>query len=325
MTKLLWMTIDRHPDSLKALIRNQLSDTGWEVFEVSYDSVDSLASVPLESIDAVLLAPARHFPAHYMDRLTACRLMQIWSSGYDKFNIHDAHSRRIPVANNHGSNAVSVAEHTILMMLGVSRRAPEMHNRVVTGNWAGNDHGMTSYSVAQKTLGIVGLGNIGTLVAVRAEALGMRVLFADPFVETSPVVGWEKQTFEQVLAESDYISFHVHLEPSTEKMLNLANIHLLGKQPFLINVSRAELVERDALLFALRSQAIRGIALDAHYQEPTAEDDQLLHQQNGFFSPHTAGSTADSYKETLRACKENIVSALKEEPIEGILAPTTHA
>ena len=125
MTKLLWMTIDRHPESLKALIRNQLSDAGWEVYEVSYDSIDSLESVPLESIDAVLLAPARHFPLQYMDRLTSCKLMQIWSSGYDKFNIDDAHARDIAVANNHGSNAISVAEHTILMMLGISRRAPE--------------------------------------------------------------------------------------------------------------------------------------------------------------------------------------------------------
>ena len=146
MVKLLWMTIDRHPESLRALIREQLAETGWEVFEVSYDSLEDLGTVPLEAIDAVLLAPARHFPTGYMDRLGQCKIMQIWSSGYDKFNIEDAHDRGILVANNHGSNAISVAEHTILMMLGVSRRAPEMHNRVVTGNWAGNDHGMNSYS-----------------------------------------------------------------------------------------------------------------------------------------------------------------------------------
>ncbi|MDA7715946.1 hypothetical protein N8797_01070, partial [Pontimonas sp.] len=178
MIKLLWMTIDRHPESLRTLIREQLTETGWEIFEVSYDSIDAVESVPLEEITAVLLAPARYFPPGYMDRLAQCKLMQIWSSGYDKFNIDDAHSRGIPVANNHGSNATSVAEHTILMMLGVSRRAPEMHNRVITGNWAGNDHGMTSYSLSGKTLGIVGLGNIGTLVAKRAEALGMKIIFA---------------------------------------------------------------------------------------------------------------------------------------------------
>jgi D-3-phosphoglycerate dehydrogenase len=306
MTKLLWMTIDRHPESLRSLIREQLAETGWEIFEISYDSIDTMESVPLEEIDAVLLAPARYFPPKYMDRLTQCRLMQVWSSGYDKFNIGDAHSRGIPVANNHGSNAISVAEHTILMMLGVSRRAPEMHNRVITGNWAGNDHGMTSYSLSGKTLGIVGLGNIGTLVAKRSEALGMKIIFADPGVKASPSPGWEKQTFNGLLAQSDYITFHVHLGPETKNMINSTNIGLLKKNPFLINVSRAELIEREALLHVLESQAIRGVAIDAHYQEPTKLSDKLISFDNVFYSPHIAGSTVDSYQETVRACVENI-------------------
>ena len=319
MVKLLWMTIGRHPDSLRALIRKQLAETGWEVFEVSYDSLEDMETVPLETVDAVLLAPARHFPTSYMDRLGQCKIMQIWSSGYDKFNITDAHDRGILVANNHGSNAISVAEHTILMMLGVSRRAPEMHNRVVTGNWAGNDHGMNSYSLSGKTLGIVGLGNIGTLVAKRAEALGMKITFADPGVKTSPASGWKKNTFEELLTHSDYVTFHVHLGPETKNMINSANIGLLKKKPFLINVSRAELIEREALLDALESQAIRGVAIDAHYQEPTEPSDKLFSFDNVFYSPHIAGSTVDSYQETVRACVENIRATHQSSTTQGLI------
>ena len=319
MVKLLWMTIGRHPESLRALIREQLAATGWEVFEVSYDSLEDMGTVPLEAIDAVLLAPARHFPTSYMDRLGQCKIMQIWSSGYDKFNIEDAHDRGILVANNHGSNAISVAEHTILMMLGVSRRAPEMHNRVVTGNWAGNDHGMNSYSLSGKTLGIVGLGNIGTLVAKRAEALGMKITFADPGVKTSPAPGWKKHTFEELLTHSDYVTFHVHLGPETKNMINSANIGLLKKKPFLINVSRAELIEREALLDALESQAIRGVAIDAHYQEPTEPSDELFSFDNVFYSPHIAGSTVDSYQETVRACVENIRATHQSSTTQGLI------
>ena len=322
MVKLLWMTIDRHPDSLRALIREQLGETGWEVFEVSYDSLQDIESVPLEEIDAILLAPARHFPTGYMDRLTQCKIMQIWSSGYDKFNIEDAHDRGILVANNHGSNAISVAEHTILMMLGVSRRAPEMHNRVISGNWAGNDHGMTSYSLSGKTIGIVGLGNIGTLVAKRAEALGMKIIFADPGVTASPVPGWEKQTFEELLTRSDYVTFHVHLGPETRNMINSTNIGLLKQKPFLINVSRAELIEREALLAALESQAIRGVAIDAHYQEPTEPSDKLFSFENVFYSPHIAGSTVDSYQETVRACVENIRATHQNSTTQGLIRST---
>jgi len=312
MTTVLWMTIDRHPESLKALIREHLTEAGYTFFEVSYDSIDQLASIPLEDIDAVLLAPARFFPVEYMDRLTKCVLMQIWSSGYDKFNIGEAKARNIPVANNHGSNATSVAEHTILLMLGVSRRIPEMHERVTSGNWAGNDHGMSSYSLSGKTLGIVGLGNIGTLVAKRAEALGMAIIFSDPGISLSPEDRWPKVDFEELLRSSDYITFHVHLSESTRGMIDKTSIGLLARRPFLINPSRAELIDRSALMSAMQGNLIKGVAIDAHYDEPTDSDDPLFAFPNVLFSPHIAGSTMDSYRDTIEACIQNIQRAVSD-------------
>ena len=311
------MTIGRHPESLKALIRNQLSDAGWEVYEVSYDSIDSLESVPLESIDAVLLAPARHFPVQHMDRLASCKLMQIWSSGYDKFNIDDAHARGIAVANNHGSNAISVAEHTILMMLGAARRAAEMHNRVTTGNWAGNDHGMSSHSLSGKTLGIVGLGNIGCLVAERAEAFGMTIRFADPVVTAPPAKHWERRELIELAEESDFVSLHVHLNDRTVGLIGDQFFAAIRRKPFLINVSRAELVDRRALLAAVNRGSLSGLAMDAHYEEPTEVGDPLFLTNNSLFSPHVAGSTRDSYEDTVAACIANIKAALAAGSISG--------
>ena len=194
-----------------------------------------------------------------------------------------------------------------------------MHNRVITGDWAGNDHGMTSYSLSGKTLGIVGLGNIGTLVAKRAEALGMKIVFSDPRVEESPSPGWGKYVFEELLAESDYVTFHVHLGPKTRNMINSENVALLRRRPFLVNVSRAELIDRGALLQALESQAIRGAAIDAQYQEPTQSSDELFSYDNVFFSPHVAGSTVDSYRDTVRACVDNIRAAAEESGIQGLI------
>lgn len=316
------MTIHRHPESLKTLIRERLNSTGFEVLEASYDSLESLSALPLESVDAVLMAPARYFPTEHMDRLRNCRLIQIWSSGYDKFNIDDARQRKIPVANNHGSNAVSVAEHTILMMLGVSRRIPEMHERVITGNWAGNDHGMSSYSLNGKTLGIVGLGNIGRLVATRAEALGMTIRYTDPNVTAPPEGSWSPTDFDTLLGVADYLSFHVHLTGETRGMLNLGNVGRLERRPFLINVSRAELIEYEALLFALENQLIKGVAVDAHYEEPTRADDTLFSFPNVLVSPHVAGSTVDSYYDTIDACIANITKAVAGEKPHGLLLRT---
>ena len=172
-----------------------------------------------------------------MERLASCKLMQIWSSGYDKFNIGEAHSIGLSVANNHGLNAVSVAKQTILMMPGIARRAPKMHDRVIHGYWAGNDHGMSSYSLVGETLGIVGLGNIGRLVAKRAEALEMNIRFCDPAVSDNENSKWTKSTLEGLLSSSDYLSFHVHLQETTRGMINSANISRLARKPFMINVS----------------------------------------------------------------------------------------
>jgi D-3-phosphoglycerate dehydrogenase len=178
---------------------------------------------------------------------------------------------------------------------------------------------MSSYSLNGKTLGIVGLGNIGRLVATRAEALGMTIRFADPNVPVSPEAGWVKSNFDDLLGEADYLSFHVHLNNSTRGMLNIENIGKLAKKPFIINVSRAELVDYDALLAALDGGLIKGAAIDAHYEEPTRLENPLFRFSNILVSPHVAGSTVDSYDDTIDACLANITRAVSGEQVQGIL------
>ena len=317
---MLWMSIDRHPQSLHALIRARLEETGWEILESSYESISGLDGLNPEDIRGVLLAPARHIPAQFLHRLVNCSLIQIWSSGYDKFNIYDATKAGLTVANNHGANAVSVAEHTLLLMLGVSRRAPEMHGRVTEGNWAGNDHGMGSYSLNGKTLGIVGMGKIGSLVAVRALGFGMRVIFTDPHVsEKESPPGTRRVEWEELLAQSEYISLHVHHTEKTRGMLNESVFRAMERQPFIINPSRAELIEKEALVDALTKGTIRGLGIDAHYDEPTSSNDVLWTFRNVFASPHVAGSTVDSYTETIDACVQNLRRAMDGGTPQGII------
>lgn len=315
------MTIDRHPESLKTLIREKLQATGWDFHEVSYDTVESLEEIDLESVQAVLLAPARKIPLRYMTQLTNCSLLQIWSSGYDKFNMKDAHNCGLIVANNHGANATSVAEHTMLLMLGVSRRAHEMHQRVIFGTWSGNDHGMSSFSLKGKTLGLVGLGRIGKLVAARSQAFGMQITFSDPFVtQDQAPEGVDKVSWETLLSDSDYISLHVHHTETTRGMLDEKAFAQMKREPFIINASRAELINKDSLIRALRAGTIKGLGIDAHYEEPTTAQDVLWEFPNIFASPHVAGSTVDSYAETVDACVANINLALSGEEPQGILS-----
>ena len=319
-SSLLWMTIDRHPDSLKNLIRQKLSATGWTVHEVSYEEIHKLGDIDLEAVNGVLLAPARRIPPDYLKRLKSCALMQVWSSGYDKFNIDDARKFGISVANNHGANATSVAEHTMLLMLGVSRRAPEMHSRVVDGRWEGNDHGMNSCSLNGKTLGIIGMGRIGSRVALRAAAFGMIVVFTDPEVtEEEAPAGTRKVSWETLLETSDYISLHIHHNDETRGMINHAAFSQMVRRPFLINASRAELIDKPGLLQALEDGMIRGLGIDAHYEEPTSAADPLWKFDSVFASPHVAGSTVDSYEETIDACLANVTRAISGEKPSGLL------
>ncbi len=319
-TKILWMTIERHPESLKALIRARLNDAGFETHEVAYESIGDLKNVDLESVSGVLLAPARLIPVEQMARLGKCALVQIWSSGYDKFNLADARAQGLPVANNHGANATSVAEQTMLLMLGVSRRAPEMHERVTQGHWEGNDHGMASYSLNGKTLGIIGMGRIGSLVTTRSLAFGMDVIYSDPTVAQSEApAGANRVDMDELLERSDYISLHLHHTPETRGMIESSAFARMTRQPFIINASRAELIDKDALLDALRTKQIKGLGLDAHYNEPTSADDELWSYSSVFTSPHVAGSTVDSYAETIDACIANIKRAIAGEKPHGLI------
>lgn len=318
--KVLWMTINRHPESLRALIREQLSLSGWKFDEISYESIEKLENLELEKTDAVLLAPARQIPTRYLDRLENCKLMQVWSSGFDKFNLEEAQTRNLRIANNHGANATSVAEQTILLMLGVSRRAPEMHQRVVNGQWDGNDHGMGSYSLNRKTLGIVGMGKIGSLVCSRAQSLGMKVVYFDPYLGPNAAPsGAVKTDWENLLQKSDYISLHVHHNDETRGMIDSSAFMEMARKPFLINCSRAEIIQRNALVQALETGQIRGFGVDAHYAEPTVAEDSLWKFPTVFASPHVAGSTIDSYSETIEACVRNIQRALDGKAPQGLI------
>lgn len=320
--KILWISIQRHPEALRSLIREKLYEAGFEVLESSYETIDELDEFPLEQVSAVILTPARRIPVAYLARLQECRLIQIWSSGYDKFNIQDAVTFGLRVANNNGANADSVAEHTMLMILGLSRRVIEMHGRVVAGNWSGNDHGMSSSSLKSKTLGLIGMGRIGSRVARLAHAFGMKVIYVDPEVPPS-VFGdsFSRVEMDDLLCHSDYISLHIHSNHSTQGLISFEEFRKMEGRPFLINPSRADLVNRDSLIAALKSGRIRGLAMDAHYVEPTSPSDELWEFDNLLVSPHVAGSTFESYAHTMDFCIDNANAAISGIPVRSVVSP----
>jgi len=316
--RILYLNVKRHPEELKNLIRAKLRDSSLNFDEVEYADLKQVDLSSLSEVSAVLLAPARYVDDEILRGLKHCKLIQIWSSGYDKFNLESAKQLGLTVSNNGGANSRSVAEHTMNMILGISRRNIEMHQRVIKGLWSGNDHGMSSHSLDGKTLGLIGYGKIARIVEQLALAFRMKVIFNDIREDLKNEFNFRK--LEILVQESDYISLHVHLNIQTKSLIDDRLFELMNeRKPYLINVSRAELIDEGALETALDTGQISGLAMDVHYTEPNHPNSQIYSYENTLFSPHIAGSTIETYRSAIDFCIENILRALRKEEIKSVL------
>jgi len=307
--KLVYLLESRIPERLRELVINRIEQAGFEWRQLLYSDSISRQREALSWADAVLCAPGRNLDADVMRSANHLLMYQLWSSGYDKFNCSLARACGVPVANNGGSNGTSVAEHTIMLMLAVSRQLPAMHDRTVTGNWSGNNHGTDLFMLSGKTLGIIGLGNIGTKVAKRALAFGMRVIYSDAVDKKLSGHGLrelERVTKTELVSESDIISLHLHLTDETKGLISRAEFDKMKATTILINVSRAGLVDQDAFRRALDERIIWGAGLDVYPTEPTEKGDPILSHPRVVATPHTAGSTIDILKQAIDESVANL-------------------
>jgi D-3-phosphoglycerate dehydrogenase len=244
------------------------------------------------------------FSAAVIRECERLRLISIWGTGTDNIDFASTRARGITVTNTPGVNANAVAEHTIALMLAVARRIPSMDAGVRAGEWP---RGLL-VQLEGKTLGIVGLGAIGSRVATLASAFGMTVLASTLGADDGRAasIGARHVPLETLLAESDFVSLHWRLSDKTTRHFDRARLSLMKPSAFLINTSRAGLVDRDALLAALGQSKIAGAGLDVFHEEPVRGDDPLLKLPNVVFTPHNAGSTPEVIDRGLRQAVENI-------------------
>lgn len=316
--RLLYVYEERIPADLRALVLSQLPPEEFEIQTMTYALPPEEQAARLAWADVVLFAPGRYLPDEILAHARRVRLMQLWSSGYDKFNVDGATRLGIPVANNGGANATAVAEHTVLLMLAVSKWLPDSHRRVLTGQWAGNSHGMDMRLLTGKRLGLVGFGAIGREVARKVQGFEMEICYydtrrADPEVERS--LRASLRPLEEVLRESDVISLHVRHSMETRHLIGERELSLMARTPILVNTARAELVDQDALLRALNVGRIAGAGLDVFVKEPTVAGDPLLAHLRVVATPHMAGSTQETYVQALRNAVDNFRRVMAgEEP-----------
>ncbi len=266
--------------------------------------------------DAVLSIRAHSkFTARVLDACPSVRLISIWGTGTDNVDLAVCRARGIAVTNTPGINAHAVAEHAIALMLAVTRRIPAMDAAVRAGEWPR----ALLVQLEGKTLGVVGLGAIGRRVATLAAAFGMRLLAWSWGGDGGRAreVGARFVDIDTLLRESDVVSLHLRLAPDSEGFLTGERIALMKPTAFVVNTARGRLVDRTALIEALRSGRIAGAGLDVFHDEPLAPHDPLVSLPNVVLTPHNAGATPEVIEAGLARAVENVAGFLTRDRETG--------
>jgi D-3-phosphoglycerate dehydrogenase len=268
-----------------------LSETGWEI---TTPPAAALAN-EIANADGLIVRSATRVTAELLERAVKLRVVGRAGVGVDNIDVEAATHRGVLVMNTPGGNAVSVAEHTLALLLALARSVPQANASIQAGRWEKSSSGT---ELRGKTIGLVGLGRVGTEVARRVRGLEMKVLAHDPYVTPAAARELEVELvpFEDLLRRSDVISLHTSLGPATEKIINAAALAQMKRGTRLINCARGELIDESALAEALRSGQLAGAAVDTFAEEPP-KNSPLIGLPNLIATPHIAGSTAEAQEE----------------------------
>jgi D-3-phosphoglycerate dehydrogenase len=260
--------------------------------------------------DALVVRSATKVTADLIEAATNLKVVGRAGTGVDNVDVPAATRRGVIVCNAAGSNALSAAEHTIALLLAQARNVAQAHAALVEGRWERSRFG--GIELEGKTLGILGFGRIGQLVAERAKGLGMHVVAFDPFVAESRYrdTGVEKAaTPEAVYARADFVSLHLASTPETKGMVNADAFRAMKPGARLLNVARGDLVDTDALVEALREGHIAGAGIDVFPEEPCT-DSPLFGLPGVVVTPHLGASTEEAQDRAGVAVAEQVVAAL---------------
>jgi D-3-phosphoglycerate dehydrogenase len=242
------------------------------------------------------------------------RLISIWGTGTDNVDLESALKLGITVTNTPGANALSVAEHTIAILLCLVRQIPLLDREVRSGNWPR----VEMVQLSAKVLGLLGLGAIGRHVARMAKGLGMDVIVwtFHPSPERAKENGVRFVSKEELLESSDVVSLHLLLTEETRGFFKKEDFDLMKPTAFFVNTARAGLIEPEALYEALRLKKIAGAALDVYDQEPLPPGHLLTTLPNVVFTPHNAGMTPEAIINGLMMAVGNVEAFLAGKGID---------
>jgi D-3-phosphoglycerate dehydrogenase / 2-oxoglutarate reductase len=279
-----------------------------------------------QGADAIICSgPAQPWTSRVIGTLSRCRILASPSIGYDRIDVDAATEQGIAVTNVPDYCIDEVSNQAIAFLMALHRKIITI-DRAVRNEQAHmtpfhrialQKHAVPIYRLQDQTLGIIGLGKIGTAVALKARGLGMRVIAYDPYVYGSVMKshGVEPVDLDRLLTESDYISIHAFLNEETRGMLGEKAFKRMKPSAYLINTARGPIVDQQALIRALEDGRIAGAGLDVTAVEPIPKEDPILHLPNVILSGHSAwySTAADSVEEYWHKAALQVASALRGE------------
>ena len=249
--------------------------------------------------------------------------------GVDNIDLDAATRAGIAVVNAPVGNTVAAAEHTMALMLALARNVPQAYASMKDGQWQRS--AFMGIEVRNKTLGIIGLGRVGSEVARRAASFGMRLIAFDPFVapDFATRLGVTTMPLEELLPQADFITLHTPLTPGTAKLISKPQLAMMKPGARLINVARGELIDEDDLLEALENEQLAGVALDVFTNEPPG-DLPLLRHPLLMATPHLGASTQEAQREVAIEAAEQVIAVLNGQPARNtvnapFVPPEVHA
>lgn len=310
----------------KVMIRDNMSPVAREILEATGriavvvdnnkagNAPEALAEI-IDEYDGLAVRSGTRVTAAVLDRAARLKVIGRAGIGVDNIDTETATRKGVVVMNSPGGNTVTTAEHAISLLLSLARNVPQGTASLREGRWEKKQLG--GVEITGKTLGIVGLGHIGRVVAERARGLHMKVVAADPYVspEAAAKLDVRLVDLDTLLAEADFITLHV---PRLKETANLINADTLGRMKpgaRLVNCSRGEVVDIDALHAALESGRLAGAALDVFPTEPPGNEHPLMHHPRVIFTPHLGASTGEAQVNVARMIAEQMKAYL----LEGVI------
>jgi len=269
--------------------------------------------------DVDIIVGARHpLKTKVLDNADKVFFIQQCSAGYDNIDLEAAKVKEITVSNSGSAGVIPVAEHALMLMLAVAKSLPRCHNTMANGEWIFPEMINRIYELYEKTLGIIGLGKIGTQLAISANAFKMKIQYYDPYRKDVSDLDFpvKSVSLEELLKTSDFVSIHTLLTDETHHMIGAEELRMMKATAYLINTARGLIVDEDALADALENGVIAGAGLDVFggHHEPPPENAKILKLPNVVLTPHIGGATAeDIYRNFYVTSLDNIIRVLRGE------------